>query len=106
METGPAFVILRSGAPRLEIRGHGRLVEVVVSDRYVVDPSGRLAFPHHDNGLPNYELVVAVPFIHGATDRALVEFGRLLQVAYLQGDVIDAISLESRRRRRAGSGRQ
>ena len=63
-------------------------------------------FPQNQKALPKHELVIPLPFVHSATEYALVVVGGSLQIADVHRDVIDRVSLESRRRRRARAGCQ
>src|SRR2546422_10657836 len=107
METEVASLLVnRSGSPRLQIRGHGVLVEVVDSDREMIYFALRITWPQNQKVFSKHELVVPVPFVHRATEHALIEIGGSLQVADLQRDVVDTVTLESSRLRRTGTGRQ
>src|ERR1700719_3124546 len=106
METVPAFFVDRSDSPRLEIRCHGVLVEVVDSDGDVVYFARRLSWAEDQKAFPEHYLVIPIPFVHSAAQRVLVEIARTLQIADVQRNVIDTVSLESRRRHRTGTGRQ
>ena len=107
METEVASLLVnRSGSPRLQIRGHGVLGEVVDSDREMIYFALRITWPQNQKVFSKHELVVPVPFVHRATEHALIEIGGSLQVADEQRDVIDTVALEARCRRRTRSGRQ
>ena len=107
MKTEAASLLVnRSGPPRLEIRSHGVLVEVVDSDGEMVHFGRRCTRPQDQKVLPKHELVIPVPFVHRATEHALIEIGRSLQIADLQRDVVDTVTLESSRLRRTGTGCQ
>src|SRR5262245_42878418 len=107
METEAASLLInRSGSSRLEIGGHGLLVEVVDSDRKVIHFGCGFTLTQDQKVFTKHELVVPVPFVHGATEHALVEIGRALQIAHLERDVIDAIALESSSLSGTGSSRQ
>src|SRR5437763_896340 len=74
LETEAASLLVnRSGSTRLEIPGPGALVEVTASDRDVADFGCRITWPQDQKVFPKHELVVSIPFVHGATEHALVE---------------------------------
>src|SRR5579872_5313049 len=73
METDTALFILRSDAPRLQIRGHGFLVEVFDSDGDVVYLARRLAGAEDQEFLAQHDLVISVAFVNRATQYLLVE---------------------------------
>src|SRR6267143_3109619 len=107
VETEAASLLVdRSDSPSLEIRGHGFLLEVVDSDRDMVHFGWRITWAQDQKVFPKHQLVVSVPFVHSASEHALIEIGRSLQIADLQGHVIDTVALESRRLCRSGAGCQ
>jgi hypothetical protein len=107
METeATTLLVNRSGSPRFEIRGHGVLIEVVDSDCKMVYFAWGITWSQDQKTFPKCKLVVPVPFVYGATECALIEIGGSLQIADEKRDVIDTVSLESRRRRRSRAGRQ
>src|SRR5437867_7085481 len=107
METEVASLFInRSSSSRFEIRSHGVLVEVVDSDREMVHFARWITWPQDEKVFSKHELVVSVAFVHSATENALVEIGRTLQIADVQRDMIDTVALESSSLRRAGAGRQ
>src|SRR5262245_30521215 len=92
----PSLLINRSDSSRLEIGSHGFLLEVVDSDREMIDFGCRLTLAQDQEVLTKHELVVPVSFVHSATEYALVEIGRSLKIADLERDVVNTIALESR----------
>src|SRR2546426_3393668 len=59
METESASLLInRSGSPRLEIHGHGVLVEIVDSDREMIHFGGWFTWPQDQKVLTKHELVV------------------------------------------------
>src|SRR6266850_6141364 len=107
MKTEAASLLVnRSGPPRLEIRSHRVLLEVVDSDREMVHFGRRSTRPQDQKVFSKHELVVPVPFVDGATEHALIKIGRSLQIADLQRNVVDAVTLESSRLRSTRTGCQ
>src|SRR5216684_3842294 len=106
METGASFFVFWSDTPRLEIRSHGFLLEVVHANRNMVHFRRRITRPQDEKVFPEHELVVPVPFVYSATEYFLVKIGRLLQIADEQRDVIDTVALEAGSFRDSGTGRQ
>ena len=98
------LLVDRSDSPRLKIGGGGFLIEVVDSDRQMIDRACGLSGPQDEKALPKYELVIALALVHLATEYTLVEIGGFLQIADLHGDVIDTAPLESGGRHSAGAG--
>ena len=79
-----ALLIDRRNAAGLEIRGYRVFVEVVDSDRQMVHFRGGFAGPQDEKVFSEHELIVSFPFVHCATEHALVEIRRSLQIADLQ----------------------
>src|SRR5215471_3560438 len=105
METEAASLLInRRGSSRLKIGGHRFLVEVVDPDREMIHLGCWLTFAQDKKVFTKHELVVPVSFVHGATEYALIEIGRSLQIADLERDVIDTIALESRSLSGTGTG--
>jgi hypothetical protein len=100
------LLVNRSDSPRLEIRSHGILVEVVDSDPEMIYLARRIFCPQNQKVFPKHELVVSVPLVDRATECALVEIRGSFQIADEQRDVIDAVTLESRRLRGASARRE
>src|SRR5207245_11349293 len=93
METEvPSLLFNRSGSPRLQIRGHGVLVEVVDSDREMIYFALRITWPQNQKVFSKHELVVPVTFVYRETEQALLEIGGSLQVDDEQRELIDSVS--------------
>jgi hypothetical protein len=105
VETEAASLLVnRCGPPRLQVGSHRVFVEAVDSNREMVDFRSRVTRAQHQEVLPKHELIVPLSLVYFATKHALVEIGGPLQIADLQRNMIDAVALESRRRRRTRAG--
>src|SRR5258705_12566380 len=100
METDSALLRppLRSGSPRLEIRRHGFQVEVVDSNGDVVYFTCGLALTKDQKLFSKPYLVIPSAFANRGVKNTLIEISRALQIADVQINVIDTVSLKPCRR--------
>ena len=72
----------------------------------MVDPTRLTAFAHHQEFPAEHRLVAAVANVDRDAQDLAVKIAGLIEVAHLQGNVIDRVALEARRRCGARARRQ